>query len=241
MINKEKMEPSKNFFGGFKNYLSFNVFITSILVLTFFGYLAATSTATNSKDVFNIVLPVLSSWVGTVLAFHFGRENYESAAHQMKAMNEMLTPEQKEKTTVSKVMIPVKSIKAKILVNDKRDINLEELYKFFEENTRWPIFNNESIPLFLIHQSMYFRLVTEQTNTKALSLSDMIKYFEDKKIEFGPDSGFIIVSETTTLSEIRLKLRQNLKGCRDVFVTKDGKKGPVLGWLTDIDLYKHLS
>lgn len=43
------------------------------------------------RDTFTLLLPVLGTWVGTVLAFYFSRENFAEAASFMK----QLTPDQK--------------------------------------------------------------------------------------------------------------------------------------------------
>src|SRR5690348_1272023 len=38
------------------------------------------------KDILGILLPVLSAWAGTVFAFYFGRENFETAARTSAAL-----------------------------------------------------------------------------------------------------------------------------------------------------------
>ena len=51
-----------------------------------FGLALAVILVDKSKTItiFNMVLPVVASWVGTILAFYFGRENFESANKQVR-------------------------------------------------------------------------------------------------------------------------------------------------------------
>ena len=48
------------------------------------------------KDVLTIVLPLVGTWVGTVLAFYFSRENFVAAASQTASLVRQLTPEQRQ-------------------------------------------------------------------------------------------------------------------------------------------------
>ena len=46
------------------------------------------------KDILGMLLPVLGTWVGTVLAFYFSKENFIAAAQQTSNLVRQLTPEQ---------------------------------------------------------------------------------------------------------------------------------------------------
>lgn len=52
--------------------------ITLISILIIF----VGGTSEDATLVFNVVVPVIASWIGTVLAFYFGAENYERATAQ---------------------------------------------------------------------------------------------------------------------------------------------------------------
>ena len=53
--------------------------LLSILVISGGAIALADDKAAMSRLVFTSVLPVLGTWVGTVLAFYFARENLEAA------------------------------------------------------------------------------------------------------------------------------------------------------------------
>jgi hypothetical protein len=56
--------------------------------------------------VFNTVLPVIATWVGTVLAFYFGSENFRQAAESTREALGQLAPENK----IIDVMVPYERI-----------------------------------------------------------------------------------------------------------------------------------
>lgn len=75
------------------------------------GGISIKNNATNSMTIFNMVLPVFSSWVGTILAFYFGRENFDIASTQVSEANRRLqevvgtlSPEQRGSQPVASVM-----------------------------------------------------------------------------------------------------------------------------------------
>ncbi len=58
------------------------------------------------KDILTIILPLVGTWVGTVLAFYFSRENFVAAAKQTADLVRQLTPEQRlQSIAVTEVML----------------------------------------------------------------------------------------------------------------------------------------
>src|SRR3954451_14190864 len=87
------------------------VSVIGIVVISAVAILAAGSgnRAEMSRLVFSSVLPLLGTWVGTVLAFYFARENLQAATDSTLALSGGRT-----ETLVTKVMIP----EADILAHD---------------------------------------------------------------------------------------------------------------------------
>src|SRR5438094_9906067 len=48
-----------------------------------------------AKYVLGVLLPVIGAWVGTVLAFYFGQENFEAAARSASSLVRQLSPREK--------------------------------------------------------------------------------------------------------------------------------------------------
>src|SRR5205807_7605252 len=65
-------------------------------------FATATSRAETTRLVFTAVLPLLGTWVGTVLAFYFARENLQDATESTLRLTERGDP----RTPVQQAMIP---------------------------------------------------------------------------------------------------------------------------------------
>jgi len=76
-------------------YLPMGTLIFSALSITVLAGYAIAKDPTNTMTIFNVILPVFASWVGTILAFYFGRENFESANKQVRELVDRLTPEER--------------------------------------------------------------------------------------------------------------------------------------------------
>lgn len=55
-----------------------------------------------AQEILTTVLPVIGTWVGTVLAFYFSKENLESATRSITAIVGQLTPSDKLKQILAK-------------------------------------------------------------------------------------------------------------------------------------------
>ena len=68
------------------------------------------------RTLLRILLPVFATWVGTVLAYYYGRENFESASREVQTTNaqflEMarLTREQREARPISEIMLVIAEV-----------------------------------------------------------------------------------------------------------------------------------
>jgi hypothetical protein len=82
------------------------------------------------KDVLTIVLPLIGTWVGTVLAFYFSRENFVAAAQQTADLVRQLTPgERLQSIAVTEAMLDMSASTTTKLVlattDDAENINLK--------------------------------------------------------------------------------------------------------------------
>ena len=65
---------------NFREWLGIIVVFISIIVLSFVGYkIIAVGKSVDYQFVYSSLLPLVGTWVGIVLAFYFGKENYEAA------------------------------------------------------------------------------------------------------------------------------------------------------------------
>lgn len=194
----------------------------------------------SAKWVFNAIIPLVASWIGTVIAFYFGRENFESATRQALA----LTRETLDDINVENIMINVKTIVyRKIDPADDVKCSLTSIISLYKDidKDRIPIFSTSLNPRLIIQKSTMIDYINNKQNANAeLSLKNMIDD-NPNKFSFEAEEGFVIVSRTNTI-EVALNKMNSIKGCKDIFITDNGKEtGEVIGWLTNTLINRFLT
>jgi hypothetical protein len=192
------------------------------------------------KDVLSIILPAIGVWAGTVIAFYFGRENFESASRSSAALVKQLTSEEKLKSIFIKdVMInmttavtyvvdkPEKDIKVK---SDLIDAKLEK-----EKKERLPFLDSQGRIKYMAHRSLLDKFIVQEVakNKKIedLTLQDMLNDDDFKNVLTG---SFKTLPQTSNLSQAK-SLMNDIKICSDIFATEDGNvNSKVLGWVTNV-------
>jgi len=205
--------------------------------------------ATNWKNaeivryVFASIIPLLASWMGTILAFYFSRDSLAAATQSVRDLTQAVTGMDKLKTIpVKDKMRPLKDIKCeKIDPADDKNKKLSDLVQGVE---RIPILNSQSVLRYLIYKAMidkYLAQLDRQTFTPdkvaALTLADLLADVTMKKLF---ESTFAFVSLTATLADAKREM-EAIDKCGDVFVTSTGKKDePILGLITDNTIIENL-
>jgi hypothetical protein len=235
-------ESSKFSNGKARSKLAYIILGFSLTSITILAYYAIKQDPTEARNIFNVILPVFASWVGTVLAFYYGRENFESANQEVRKMVQQLTPEQRSKELVSKHMRPLLSMAYFQILKGKSDADykLSELRTKFGGNiTRLPIIDADKKPKYMIHESSlnkYTKAGGQDTDT----LETFINNQKAEGIEYGFNKGFIVVSEQVTLGAAKRKM-EDTPTCQDIFITKEGSKSePLSGWISDKRMSKLL-
>lgn len=208
----------------------------SLAAITGISILAVTLALPSDRSrvtqlVFSSVLPLFGTWVGTVLAFYFARENLEAATQSTLR----LTRGHKEDDSVSEVMIPRDQIIYHTSSGGKQvgDIKLTSIASIMSVTgkKRVPIMNEKGSVKFIIHQSLldsHARTVNSD-NYQELTLSDLLSFPKFRTL--AEAIGF--VSITATLGEARDQM-QRVHQCNDIFVTASGVPSePALGWITN--------
>lgn len=196
------------------------------------------------KDVLTIVLPLLGTWVGTVLAFYFSRENFVAAAQQSANLVRQLTPEQRlQSIPVTEVMLDMSSTTTTKLVlaspDDAGKLKLKTdvvaVYLEKPKRNRLPIVDESGKVLFVIHRSFIDKFLVKCADSgdgglDITTLKDLLAA-EDMKIIF---QSFATVGKDARLIAVKQAMDGN-PNCSDAFVTEDGTKGSkALGWITNV-------
>jgi len=202
-----------------------------------------------SQLVFSSLLPLCGSWVGTILAYYFSKENFESASRSVSEIaKQMITSQDKLKSlSVLQVMKPRTQIFYKQMPLDQCIVSdVLTALKVQKKGKRLPILNASYAIIYMIHQSSidhYLALQLLNKNSASaqraspLTLQDLLNESEELKHMF--ESSFAVVSSQATLADAK-QMMDLTPSCQDVFVTLNGHKDePVLGWITNVDILEH--
>lgn len=184
------------------------------------------------------LLPIWATWVGTILAFYFGKSNFEAAAKSYQEVIKTLSPEEKMASIKAiDVMIPFKDI----LYMDYEDSLSKTLVAFLQDDkfknvNRFAFIDDKNILKYIIHRSEFTKYLTGKaistTKIEDISFEFFLQESKQKQNNYVlNNSAFIPL--TATLLEAK-KAMDTLKECQDVFVTSTGKESePVLGLITN--------
>lgn len=225
-----------------RNRIALWILSASAVAITLLGIVAVIVKPDQAQVIFNTTLPVFASWVGTVLAFYFGRENFESANSQVRQMINKLSPEERATAPIASIMrkldatthvkLPVSMGEAQVALKDLRD-------RLVGDVSRLPVVDPEMVPKYLIHGSTIDRYLAgggKVTDTLAAFIAECGK----TGTEFGADRGFVLVSAKDTIMAAKAKLERQ-PSCQDIFITEDGKADqPLIGWVSNVRLSKYL-
>jgi len=192
------------------------------------------SRAETSRLVFSSVLPLLGTWVGTVLAFYFARENLAAATQSTLALQGRVERE----TPARSVMIPEVDFIAYDLGTGEtaEGLRLAQLHAKMREisppSRRLPIRNPAGAVLYVLHDSTlvaFTESVGQTTTTLDKTLGDLLQSPEFNALV----DAIAFVGENATVADAR-KAMVSVKNCNDVFVTASGNRDErAIGWLTN--------
>lgn len=243
-----------------RNTIAFLVLAASFVIV---GLLAALTIIFSKDDlcnVFNLMLPVIATWVGTVIAFYFGKENFESANKEAREI--LKVKEEKTKKPVEVIMKRIFDITSFDLEGRKEeDIQLDKLIeKYTESANRLPVLNADSSPKYMIHRSSINDFLLEKKGKedtedkkddqnddkngkkKSYTLKEFIDFCKSKDKEFVIGKSFVIVSENTTIEDAKRKMEAAGSFCQDIFITKNGGENePLTGWISNLRLSRYLT
>lgn len=194
-------------------------------------------TAAAAKDILTLLLPVVGTWIGTVLAFYFSRENFEAAARETR-----LSLQQRLSVPAISIAIPVSRIKAM----EAADLAAAKLLTLQDVRAhlatigflRTPIFSPQKAPLLVVHSQPVDAVIASKAaanqSVAGLTVADLMAASQTPTVV----QSFALIGETATLSDAKAAM-ESQSGCQDVFITKTGRAGEsVIGWLTNNEIQR---
>jgi hypothetical protein len=232
--------------GATRQWLAFIIVALSIVLIAVgaalaIGFASPEGRPEATRLVFTSVLPLLGTWVGTVLAFYFARENLQ-AAQAATESTLRLTSGLESRQPVSEVMIPKDKITSYDLQSgeDPGTVKLADLLSRMESSKRRriPIIGEAGNVLYVFHDSTIgdfaHRISKDPRDLDRFTetVSDLVR--DDAFRKAVESIGF--VGPDADVAQARTAMR-SVDLCNDVFVTAKGQRtDPVVGWLTNTDL-----
>jgi hypothetical protein len=204
------------------------------------------------KYVLTGVLPVVAGWVGTVLAFYFGKANFEAATKNAKDIATALSSNDKLAATPVRLLGKPKSEITLHQLNTTdpataAKVTLDVIEAAFTKNgvtrERLPVLFSNDVPHFVLHRSVLNDFLQKQNKTnppanppKQAKDYTLAELFTAEPWLLG--RSFVTVGLNATASEAKEKMEQ-VKECTDVLVTNDGTpQSAMTRWFTNLDLLK---
>ncbi|HEY4786354.1 MAG TPA: hypothetical protein VIH57_09910 [Bacteroidales bacterium] len=187
------------------------------------------------------LLPLWGTWIGTVLAFYFGKANFEAATKSYQDVIKTLTPEEKiAKLAVKDAMIPFSQIEY-LDYDTEKDKYISDIlnYERFKKYNRYAIFDQKKVLKFIIHRSTFYQFIAQKVEEnksndeiKKLTLQNIIDN-SNADIKNMLYKGYNFIAIKASLLDAKIAM-DAIPECQDVFVTDTGRTSePVLGLITN--------
>lgn len=234
--------------------------ILIILIAVSWSYIVVSKGVPNAsftdvKDLLTILLPLIGTWVGTILAFYFSKENFAAANQRVKELINQMGPADGNLQVLNAVDVMIKPLDASLLMlkDDAafRASKLSDLLAKMAEShsERLPVLQVDTLKfIFLIYRTTIERFLLGYgdksitldskrpvvANDKDLTVDDMFssdyKLIKDI-IALNSKQSFLPI--TATLADVKKVMSDN-SICQDVFITKTGNKDEAVeGWVTN--------
>lgn len=238
-------DKPKGFWTNLKDYIALLIVLfTFCILILLIVYTFNTPNFSNAKDIMGFILPIVGTWMGTVLAFYFSRENFEAASKSMQQTITNLTGEEKLKSTKTKdVMINVEKIKHPFSGDKTIDtLTLKDLLRFLEQKglNRIVVMDGKKAK-YVLHKSLIDSFMLDQFLNTDKNKEEIENYTIPQMYEKGSqdvkdkmDKGVEFINQDATLFEVQQKMNANLN-CQDIFITSSGKPDEeIIGWVTNV-------
>lgn len=238
----EDKKNSISFADKFRHWFAMTIFVLSIAGLTAVSIFMIHTKPDKIENVFGAVVPLIGTWVGTLLAYYFSKENFESASKSIQQIAESASGQEKLKSTpVKDAMRPLGDIIFyPIKKGEEGNCKLADLLAKFKTLERMPLFENNTI-VYLIYRATINTFIANKALQSGggpvadLTLKNFLDEDEDaKKGVYEKSFGFVDENADLAKAKAVMEAIETYNACNDIFVTKSGKKDEaILGWITD--------
>lgn len=186
------------------------------------------------QGVFTAVITLVGSWGGAVIAYYFGRENFNAASQQTQLAIKTLSGTPWQARKLREVMRSMDKAARLQLEGDAEALPLQALAERFAEIEpleRLPLVDAEGVVHYVIHLST---LNKYRVDHPELTAEDTVAaLLQDRGLNRLLINGLRVLGPDDTLERAK-QLIDTIDECMDIIVTETGKPdGRALGWLTN--------
>jgi hypothetical protein len=231
---RQEKEPA-----AVRDYIAIGITIVSIVGVLALAWACVSSGNKDAQTILTTVLPVIGTWVGTVLAFYFSKESLDAATRSVAMMASHLTPAEKLKQILAKDKVITKDqMFFKTTPEDSIKLldTLDELEKT-KKGDRIPVLDARDQPKYVVHRSSIDQFLTAKArqlsppDLKTLTLQSLLNDSADLKKML--QNSFVTLNENATLQDVKAAM-DAAADAQDAFITKNGNANePILGWITN--------
>ena len=220
-----------------REYLAIGIVVVGICIVGLLGIVALVLGDEHfRREALAGILPLIGAWVGAVIAYYFGKENFQAASDSTaKLLNR---DERLAATPVEKVMLSIGKLKGIIRTESLDEIKQKKIKKIADAMNfhRAPVLSNMGLPLLIIHKSTLQEYLADNAEHHEHKLENMISSAPEL---WNKINAFGTIKPGATAAEVKLVMQTAGKDCSDVYVTEDGtNSSPVIGLVTNVDLLK---
>lgn len=240
VLNREKIAKTVTIF-----VISFTGVIVLATVIIVLNETDSTTRYAHFKDIISILLPLWGTWIGTVLAYYFSKDNFESANRSVQQIVDKLSTEKKLATVKARDVMIVRNKLIVQILNETEDLSKfklkEDCIDFVEKNKikRVLILDNKDRAKYVFHRDLISYFITNEVLAGRVVQDATLKFmYENASAEIKDtiNNSVKFIGENANLLEAQ-NIIQKYKTCQDVFITKNGNPDePVLGWITNVTL-----
>jgi uncharacterized membrane protein len=221
------------------------IVLVSVVILVFAGInamVAPTDAKTTqffeiAKWIMATILPVVGAWVGAVLAYYFGKDNFQAATQSAKDLVQQLSPQQlldSQKAGDAGLAISsatVYKLTAGAVIDNTK---LSDLQAAFVNHERLPILDAAGCVQACLHRATLNKYIVDKNpDMLAAKLGELVA-----GLPWDLAKSFDTARPSDSLARVQERMKA-VKECADIFVTADGSKtAPAQRWITNEDILK---
>jgi hypothetical protein len=236
---------------------SAGVLLLGMIVIIAAGFKGGAADVKDTAQLlFTGLLPLLGTWVGTILAFYYSKENFESASRGTLDIVRSVSERLKSTPVANKMVRADAIVKASIPENKQiDDLPLKDIRDLFEKLgangekiSRLIFVDAKGLCVGILHRSIWMEMLNlgEQQrpaiDIQVDNLGKLLVFNYESRIG-GNFKEFItrtlaFVAEDRTVADAKTAMEAKPQ-CQDVIVTATGKADePMRGWISNVDIMR---